>query len=139
MRKWIAIVFTLCCIVANICSQSPCLKPTGVPVEEDVTRLGLLGMAHCLGVRDEQAIISELNVIEHIRACNPRKMNARAAFEELKEHIQILEYMQMLSEYKQTQKEIDVIWVRGCFRIYNNPKYHEKVKEIFYKHCERCK
>ncbi len=134
MRKCMVIVFTLCCIVANLCSQ-PCLKPTGVPVESDIEELGFLGLAYCLGVRGEQDTIRELNNIERTLFCNPYKVDARAAFEELKEYIQ----MEMRTRYVRTKKELDMLWLKGCFRIlYDDQKYHEKVKEIFHKHCERC-
>ena len=140
MKKYI-IAFILCCTIANLWSRPLCLKPIfGYGVEEKIRIFANLGMAYCLGAEDKPmwygtAFKRDFGAIEEAFGCKnkPKIIDARAAFEELKQYIEIPEYIQ-------DKEELDTSWVRYCFSIYDDSKYHNKVKEIFYKHCgENCK
>ncbi|RDU60404.1 hypothetical protein CQA53_10885 [Helicobacter didelphidarum] len=140
MKKIIVTMFILYCIITNLWSQSLCLKPIfGYSVETKIRTFANLGMAYCLGVKDKPMGYSttfgrDFEAIEEAFGCRnkPKIIDVKVAFEELKEYMEIPTYIQ-------NKDELDAVWVGYCFSIYDSSKYHDKVKEIFYKYCKDCK
>lgn len=134
MKKYVIALFILSwAIFAHSSDVYPCYKPAfGWTKEYRIKALKRLGMAYCLGVKDDSGFV--FGVIEEGNCRNsPRIINAQEAFNEIKKYI---DKQPRWRERNQHLKYNDVEW---CFSLYDKVEYHNKIQEIFYKYCEDCK
>lgn len=111
----------------------PCYKPEfGWTQEYKIKALGHLGMAYCLGAKDDSHHFVFQAIEEGYCRNSPKIINAQEAFNEIKKYIDKPKWI----EHNSHLKYDDVRW---CFYLYDSTEYHTKIQEIFYKYCKHCK
>ena len=134
MKKYVSTLFILSWVVFAYSSDVyPCYKPEfGWTQENKIKAFGHLGMAYCLGVKDDLQHFVFQAIEEGYCRNSPKIINAQEAFNEIKKYIGKPKWI----EHNQHLEYNDVRW---CFSLYDKVEYHNKIQEIFYKYCKDCK